>query len=103
MIGERQVEYEKTRKWFRINQTALLCLASKHQFQGNKKWGLYSLLTNPVSLNKRVQRRTKKTFAQSSFVLKINCEGSVVMWGSINMQARTELAVVDRRAMAADH
>ncbi|EFA12077.1 Transposable element Tc3 transposase-like Protein [Tribolium castaneum] len=51
----------------------------------------------------RIWRRSGERFAQCNIVPRVNFGGgSIMVWGGISLEARTELVIVDRGTMTAD-
>lgn len=93
----------------RAHRVARLRFARQHQHWGNEEWGrvLFTdesrfCLRSPDG-RQRVWRRGGERFAQCNIVPKLSHGGgSVMVWGGISIEARTELVIVDRGALTAD-
>ncbi|KAH0817872.1 hypothetical protein GEV33_004919 [Tenebrio molitor] len=93
----------------REHRVARLLIAHEHRNWGIEEWGRI-LFTDESRFcrrfldgHQRVWRRTCKRVAQCNFVSGISFgSGSIMVWGGISMEARTELVVVNGGAMTAN-
>jgi transposase len=93
----------------REHRVARLLIADEHRNWGIKEWGriLFTdeskfCLRSPDG-RQRVWRSTGQRVAQCNFVPGISFgSGSIMVWGGISMEARTELVVVNGGAMTAN-
>jgi hypothetical protein len=93
----------------REHRVARLAIVHEHRNWGTEEWG--RILFTDVSRfcrrspdgHQRVWSRTCERFAQCNFVPGISFgSGSIMVWGGISMEARTELVVVNGGAMTAN-
>jgi transposase len=93
----------------RQHRVGRLHFGREHQNWGIEEWGqiLFTdesrfCLKSPDG-RQRIWRRRGERFAQCNIVPKLNFGGgSIMVWGGISIEARTELVVVNGGAMTAD-
>lgn len=93
----------------RNHRVERLRYAREHEYWGNEEWSniLFTdesrfCLRSPDG-RERIYRRTGERFFQNHFSPRVSYGGgSVMVWGGVSFEARTDLVIVNRGAMTAD-